>query len=213
MAIVALFAKSLETFQAIYILVRNCFYPDTKNLLRILFETMVTIYYCAKGEDEFKRYLAKDAHSTIDLYNCAIQDKDNLSTIPQELLEKKKKSAEDQLANIGNPSIISLEGMARSVGQIKNYHIIYRNVSTSVHSHPRSLEDFIEYESNNEISGFVLIPKIESIVNSIFISIDFMITIFKVIEANFSLPQEMDIPDFDNRASSLIKRFWVGNKI
>ena len=65
-AIVALFVKSLSTFQAILNLFGNYYCNDAKNLTRVLFEEMVNIGYCSKGEDEFKRFGSLEIINQID---------------------------------------------------------------------------------------------------------------------------------------------------
>ncbi len=54
--IVALFVKSLSTFQSIFNLFKNYYLNDARNLTRVLFEEMVNIGYCSKGEGEIKRF-------------------------------------------------------------------------------------------------------------------------------------------------------------
>lgn len=54
--IVALFIKSLSTFQAIFNLFKNYYLNDARNLTRVLFEEIVNIGYCSKGEDEIKKF-------------------------------------------------------------------------------------------------------------------------------------------------------------
>ncbi|MBA7589033.1 hypothetical protein ES708_31106 [subsurface metagenome] len=83
--IVPLLIKSLETFQAIYVLLKNCIFNDAESLTRILFEGMINLGYCAKGENECKQYNAKDIKNKIKIINAA---KDHPEESPEELFRR-----------------------------------------------------------------------------------------------------------------------------
>jgi hypothetical protein len=86
-AIAVLFTKGLETFQAVYILCSNGLTIDAQTLNRSLFEIMIITLYCAKGENEYKKYLAKDTLNRIKWINSALK---HPGEFPEELFKKDK---------------------------------------------------------------------------------------------------------------------------
>lgn len=210
--IVALFIKSLETFQSIYILVRNCLSIDAENLTRVLFEEMVKIGYCCKGEDEFKRYMSMHLHNIIKTINAA---KNNPDEFPEELFQRKplderKKEIQDLLNAEGNPKEINIENMAREIGVIKIYSSYYRSVSDSVHSNPKALEEYIILGTDGEIEKFSWGPRMEGIIIYVFTAIEFMLLICKFLSGLFGIPTERDISNFNVRKDKLVKKYPIG---
>ena len=197
--IVPLFIKSLETFQAIYVLLRNCIFNDTVNLTRILFEGMINLGYCAKGENECKQYIAKEIKNKIRMINAA---KDHPEEFPEELFQRqplgdRKKELEENLIEIGEPKNVSTEHMARELNLGKLYQVYYRTVSNEVHSNPGSLNKYCKV-GNGYIKEFKFGPKIEeNKVSAIFASIETMLTICKFLSDYFGVPKEEDYLKFN----------------
>ena len=209
--IVALFIKSLETFQSIYVLVTHCLSIDAENLTRVLFEAMVKIGYCSKGKSEFKRYTATHLHNIKKIINAA---ENNQSEFPKELFERKplnliKKEIDDMLDTEGNPKEITIESMAREIEIIKLYNSYYRSVCTSVHSAPKSLEKYVITGKNGEIEKFTWGPRMEGIIMHLFTAIEFMLLICKFLSGLFGVPMERDISDFNMRKDKLVKKYPV----
>jgi len=209
--IVALFIKSLETFQSIYILVKHCLSIDAENLTRVLFEEMVKIGYCSKGKDEFKRYISTHLHDIIKIINAA---QNNPDEFPEELFKEKplnerKEEIETMLTAEGNPKEISIASMAREIGIIKLYNSYYRSVCGPVHSAPKSLEKYVITGKNGEIEKFTWGPRTEGIIMHLFTAIEFMLLICKFLSGLFGVPVERDISDFNVRKDKLVKKYPI----
>lgn len=210
--IVPLLIKSLETFQAIYILLRNYIFNDTLNLTRILFEEMINLGYCAKGENECKQYIAKEIKNKIKMINAA---KDYPEEFPEELFQRqplgnRKKELEENLIEIGEPKNVSTEHMARELNLGKLYQVYYRTVSNEVHSNPGSLYKYCKIGKDGYIKEFYFGPKIEvNKVSVIFTSIEIMLIICEFLSDYFSIPEKEDFHKFNERKKELAEKYKI----
>ncbi len=202
----ALFIKSLETFQSIYILVRNCLSVDAENQTRVLFEEMVQIGYCCIGEEEFKRYMGIHLHDVLKMINAA---RNNPSEFPRELFqiksyEERKKEINTLFARQGNPRKISIEGMARKLSIIQFYNSYYRTVSIEVHTRPKSLEKYLIANRDGKVEGFYWGPRPD--IMPLFTTIDLMFRICKFLSGPFGVPAQKDILSFEKKVDELFGR-------
>lgn len=208
--IIPLFIKSLETFQAIYILLRSYIFNDAVNLTRILFEAMINLGYCAKGENECKQYIAKEIKNKIKIINAA---KDHPEEFPEELFQRqplgdRKKELEKMLKEIGRPKNVSTEQMARELNLGRLYQVYYRTVSNEVHSNPESLNKYCKVGEDGYIKEFKFGPKIEeNKVSVIFTSIEFMLIICKFLSDYFGIPKEEDYRKFNERKKEIDEKY------
>lgn len=209
--IVALFIKSLETLQSIYILVKNCLSIDAESLTRNLFEEMVRIGYCCQGEDKWKRYMSLHLHNIIKIIDNAEKSQ---SEFPEELfkrkpLDKRRKEVETMLKAEGNPKYISIKEMAREIGLIEIYHSYYRVVCDSVHSNPKALEKYIIVGKNGKIERFFWGPQIEGIIQNVFTAVEFMLEIYNFLSGFFAVFKQEDIADFISKKDKLAKKYLL----
>ena len=208
--LVLLFIKSLETFQAIYVLLRNCIFNDIESLTRILFEGMINLGYCAKGENECKQYMAKEIKNKIKMINAAEQHPEEF---PEELFQRqplgdRKKELEKILKEIGSPKNITTEQMARELNLGRLYQVYYRMVSNEVHSDPRSLNKYCKVDEDGYIKEFNFGPKIEkNKVSVFFASIETMLTICKFLSDYFGVPKEEDYLKFNEIKKEIDEKY------
>jgi len=208
--LVLLFIKSLETFQVIYILLRNYIFNDAESLTRILFEEMINLGYCAKGENECKQYIAKEIKNKIRMINAA---KNHPEEFPEELFQRqplgdRKKELEKMLKEIGRPKNVSIEHMARELNLGKLYQVYYRTVSNEVHSNPGSLNKYCKVGEDSYIKEFKFGPKIEeNKVSAIFASIETMLTICKFLSDYFGVPKEEDYLKFNEIKKEIDEKY------
>lgn len=204
-ALAALFIKALETFQSVYILDSYGLTVDAGNLNRVLFETMVKILYCGKGEPHLKRYLAMHLHKIISLINSA---KKNPTEFPEDLFKKgsldaRKSEIQTMLGEEGDPRPISIEAMAREVGLINLYHSYYRDVSDYVHANPKSIEGYVILDEAGEIKAFKWGPRIEDVVIHLLVGIEFMLMICLCLSKIIGEPKEEEIGTLNKKKESL----------
>ncbi|MBU4450291.1 MAG: hypothetical protein KKE35_03240 [Actinobacteria bacterium] len=208
--IVPLFIKSLETFQAIYVLLRNCIFNDALNLTRILFEEMINLGYCAKGENKCKQYIAKEIKNKIKMINAAEQHPEEF---PEELFQRqplsdRKKELEKMLKEIGRPKNVSTEQMARELNLGRLYQVYYRMVSNEVHSNPESLNKYCKVGESGYIREFKFGPEIEeNKVSVIFTGIEIMLIICKFLSDYFSIPKEEDYLKFNEIKKEIDEKY------
>lgn len=208
--LVLLFIKSLETFQVIYILLRNYIFNDAESLTRILFEGVINLGYCAKGENECKQYIAKEIKNKIKMINAA---KDHPEEFPEELFQRqplgdRKKELEENLIEIGEPKNVSIEYMARELDLGKLYQVYYRLASNEVHSNPESLNKYCKVDEGGYIKELNFGPKIEkNKVSVIFASIETMITICKFLSDYFGVPKEEDYLKFNEIKKEIDEKY------
>jgi len=208
--IVLLFIKSLETFQAIYVLLRNCIFNDAESLTRILFEGMINLGYCAKGENECKQYIAKEIKNKIKMINAAEQ---HTEEFPEELFQRqplgdRKKELEKMLKEIESPKNVSTEQMARELNLGRLYQVYYRMVSNEVHSNPESLNKYCKVGESGYIREFKFGPEIEeNKVSVIFTSIEIMLIICKFLSDYFSIPKEEDYLKFNEIKKEIDEKY------
>jgi len=208
--LVLLFIKSLETFQAIYTLLRNYILNDAESLTRILFEGMINLGYCAKGENECEQYIAKEIKNKIKMINAAEQHPEEF---PEELFQRqplgdRKKELEENLIGIGEPKNVSIEYMARELDLGKLYQVLYRLVSNEVHSNPESLNKYCRVGEDGYIKEFNFGPKIEkNKVSVIFASIETMLTICKFLSDYFGVPKEEDYLKFNEIKKEIDEKY------
>jgi hypothetical protein len=130
--IITIFSKLLETFQSMFILFTNCLLSPATCLSRVLFEEIVTILYCSKGEREFYRFIAKELYKKKKLTNVIIEHPE---IFPKELTDKEriKKNSEfidKKLKEYGNPKEIkSIYEIVEEVDLKFYYETFYRFTS------------------------------------------------------------------------------------
>ena len=212
MTIVPLFIKSLETFQAIYILLRNYIFNDALNLTRILFEGMVNLGYCVKGKNECKQYVVKEIKNKIKIINAA---KQHPTEFPKELFQGKplgdrKKELEEELIEMGKPKNISIEHMARELNLGNLYQVFYRIVSNEAHSNPESLYKYCKIGEDGYIKEFYFGPKIEeNKISVIFTSIEIMLTICEFLSDYFNIPKKEDYLKLSKKEKRIGEKYKV----
>ena len=208
--LVLLFIKSLETFQAIYTLLRNYILNDAESLTRILFEGMINLGYCAKGENECKQYIAKEIKNKIKMINAAEQHPEEF---PKELFQRqplgdRKKELEKMLKEIESPKNVLTEQMARELNLGRLYQVYYRMVSSEVHSNPESLNKYCKVGESGYIREFKFGPEIEENKASvIFTSIEIMLIICKFLSDYFSIPKEEDYLKFNEIKKEIDEKY------
>lgn len=219
-AVVTLFIKAVETYQAIYVLLVRGITNDAETLCRVLYETMVKIAYCCKNNDCFRRYLCGHYHQTLKLINSAIDHPDEFGKEmgDENRLSTRKGELCDELKEMGGYPPVSTEEMARQLSNRENtfyyirlYQGFFRLTSDEVHSAPKSLEKYIGKDKNQEIRTFLWGPR-ENI-SLIFTSVEFMLSIIKILAQFFDIDIAKDWNSFNSRYSELFKKYFPKLKL
>lgn len=212
LAIFAFFLKSLETFQAIYFLCKNCFFRDAFNLTRVLFEIMVKISYCCKGEQQCKSYLLEHYGEKLKDINRIINQPNNirkefLKKVPLAEFDRIKKETEKQIQDFEKQGIkaASLIEMAGKTGNIDLYLSYYSEGCTESHSRPRSLEKYLYKNNVGDVSSISEYPDCKYAELCLITAIEFMLKVLYALSDNFNIPIKKEIEFYNNQKNELGK--------
>lgn len=222
--IVALFVKSLSTFQAIFNLFGNYYCNDAKNLTRVLFEEMVNIGYCSKGEDEFKIFGSLEIINLIEKIesvNKHYEKKIREIFFKEKSYEKHKKELYDELHNLKIEGLFTKKNkpipitIRKRVERLKSseimdyYKTYYKLISTEIHSSPGSLGKFFNFDNKGNLIEIYWGPKSEecNIAEIFFTSIEFMRIICDYIYDYFKVPKKEEINNFIKKSNILSNKY------
>jgi len=221
--LVALFVKSLSTFQAIFNLFRNHYCNDAKNLTRVLFEEMVNIGYCSKGEDEFKRFGSLEIINRIKTINTIhnyFKKEMREDFFKEKSYEEQIKEHYDKLHDLkikglfknGKPipiKIIKRVERLKSSEIMHYYRVYYRLVSRESHSSPGSLGKFFNFDSKGNLIEIYWGPKAEecNIAEIFFTSIIFMHIICDYLFDYFGVPKKEEVDNFIKKSDILSNKY------
>ena len=160
---VAIFSKSLETYQSIYFLFRNCLLSPGASLSRVLFEELVSIGYCNEGKEEFYIYLARELYKKIKLMNVI---ENNPSLFPKEAydperIKKNREWIDNKVAEYGRPKEIGIQQMAQKIGLSSYYETYYRIACNEVHTEPYILDRYLNFSDEGFLESFSSRPETE----------------------------------------------------
>ena len=203
-AIVTLFNKALETFQSIYILCSYGLINDAESLNRVLFETVVKILYCSKGEDSYKNYIATDLHNRIKSITIMKNNPKAYSKeiFKENILNSKKSELETMLKELGEPPPITINVMARKTGMGDIYDSFYHVASETVHTSLRVLEDYIAIGEKENIK-VMWGPRIEGVDIQLFAGIEFMLFSCQGLSEIFGKPQGGEINSLNEKKEGI----------
>ena len=222
----ALFVKSLSTFQAIFNLFRNYYCNDAIILTRVLFEEMVNIGYCSKGEDELKRFGTLEIINRIKMietvhkhYEKKIREK----CFKEKSYEKQKKELYDKLHNLKIKGLFSKKkneprppiSVIKRIERLKSskimhyYRTYYRLISIETHSTPGSLGKYFNFDSKGNLVEMYCGLKAEecSIAEIFFTSIEFMRIICDYIYDYFEVPKKEEINNFIKKFDAIFNKY------
>jgi hypothetical protein len=224
--IVALFIKSLSTFQAIYNLFRNYYCNDAKSLTRVLFEEMVNIGYCSKGEDELKRFSSLEIINRIEMiktiHNYFKKEmKENF--FKEKSYEEQIKEQYDKLYNLNIKGLFNEKtnklkppiSIRKRIKRLKSSNIMnyykkyYRLASIEAHSTPGSLGKYFNFDGKGNLIEINCGPKTEecSIGQIFFTSIIFMHIICDYLFDYFGVPKKEEVNNFIKKFDTIFNKY------
>lgn len=223
--LVALFTKSLSTFQSIFNLFRNYYCNDAANLTRALFEEMVNIGYCSKGEDELKRFGSLEIINKIKLIEIIHKDfekKNRNNFFKEKSYEKHKKELYDELHKLNIEGLFSRKTnkpipvtIRQRVERLKSSEILnyyktyYKLVSGEIHSSPESLDKYLNFDNKGNLIEINCGPKAEecNISKILFTSIRFMRIICNYLYDYFRVPKKEEINNFIKKFDAIVNKY------
>ena len=222
--LVALFIKSLSTFQSIFNLFRNYYCNDAANLTRVLFEEMVNIGYCSKGEDELKRFGSLEIMNKIEMIEIIHRDfekKNRNNFFKEKSYEKQKKELYDELHNLNIEGLFSNKNKPIPItirkrverlesSEIMNYYkTYYKLASIEIHSSPGSLGKFFNFDTKGNLIEINCGPKTEEcdIAKIFFTSKEFMRIICDYIYDYFKVQKKYEINNFIKKFDVILNKY------
>ncbi|NQV13029.1 MAG: hypothetical protein HQ530_01865 [Parcubacteria group bacterium] len=206
LAVFTLYLKSLATFQAIYCLCKNYFLYDAHTLLRGLYEAATRMRYCSIKDEYAKYFIANYLHGKTKVLNRVI-NQPKKRTFPAEINIKEAKKLKDKneknLNKMESERIISLEEMAREIGDIKTYNIYYDHASGYAHSDIRVLEKYLQKNKKGDVIGFNEIPDPKETKRILISSIEFILCTLFTLSDSFGVPEKKEIELYNNRKLKL----------
>ncbi len=206
---ISIYSKSLETFQSIYFLFINCLLSPGVSLTRVLFEEVVSIGYCNKGEKELNRFLAKELYKKEKLMNV-IENNPSLfpkETIEKERIRKNREWVKKKLAEYGNPEKINIQQMAQSIGLALYYETYYRIACNEVHTEPYILERYLIFSDEGFLESFSSEPETEGYARYLITSFTFMMLIISTSSKRFNIPMDEDFKKYNNNIEEFSKKY------
>ncbi len=207
--ILTVFSKAIKTFQSIYILFRNCLASDGACLTRVLFEEMLIIGYCCKGEKEFKEYIALEIYKKIKLHNIIDTYPDVFETLSSEKgeLKRVRKLLEEKRKELGSKTEIKKLSMAREIGIPIIYETFYRKASDEVHTNPIILDEYCNFEKDGALESLSFLPRIKIIPKYFLSAMEFMVFICKFLSGYFGIPDVNSIEKYSDKLRKLDKHY------
>jgi len=224
--IVALFVKSLSTFQAIFNLFKNYYSNDARNLTRVLFEEMVNIGYCSKGEDELKRFGSLEIINQIERIKTVYKHFEKQTRniyFKEKSYENQKKELYDKLHNLNIKGLFDKKNkpipitIRKRVERLKSneimdyYRIYYKLISIEIHSSPESLGKYFNFDNEGNLTEIYWGPKSEecNIAEIFFTSIIFMRIICDYLFDYFGVPKKEEIDNFNKKSDVLYNKYQI----
>lgn len=219
MTIVALLLKSIRTFESIYLLFRNCFYNDAFILLRVLFEEMIRIQYCCKGEKECDKYRLRELNDEIKKIKKALKIPESplllnilnvksLDKIKEKLTERREEY-KDILKKSYDKEELNVIKIAEETDNLELYSFFYSLASDELHSVPHSLGKYYSHGDNGKINGFLPRIKIEKCdITIILAAISFILSSWKSISKLFNISEDEKISKLTKKINKIGEKYY-----
>ena len=221
--IVALFVKSLSTFQAIFNLFKNYYCNDAKSLTRVLFEEMVNIGYCSKGEDELNKFRAMEIINHIEMIKTIhkhFKKEMKEDFFKEKSFEKQIKELYDKLYDLKIKWLPSEKrnkpiSLYKRIRRLKSSYIVpfygnyYRLASIEAHSTLGSLGKYFKFDNKGNLIEINCGPKTEecSIGQIFFTSIIFMHIICDYLFDYFGVPKKKEVDNFIKKFDAIFNKY------
>lgn len=225
--IVALFVKSLSTFQAIFNLFENYYCNDAKILTRVLFEEMVNIGYCSKGGDELKIFASLEIINRIKQIKTVHNNYLDNKEMKEEYFKKKSyeeriKEQYDKLRDLKIEGLFNEKNKPKKPITIKErvdrlkskeimhyYKIYYNLISNETHSSPESLGKFFHFDNKGNLVKIYWGPEAEecNIFEIFFTSTIFMQIICNYLFDYFKIPKKKEVDNIIKKSDVLYNKY------
>ena len=183
----SLFAKMVQSFQALVILAQYGLESDSNIILRALFDDIFLFGSIIEDKEFAERYIEHERVLQLKLTNAAINNAKDLRfgkkmmrrlTDRKAELEKEIKAAKDDKKGKrppGDDKMFSSERLAKKAGLNAMYQSGYRILSNDVHTSPVSVEAFLNIENGQRIKSIRLGPRVDSITKNLCVGMSILL--------------------------------------
>lgn len=168
-----LFIRILNGFQAVVILAKYGLSIESNMILRNLFQTLCILKRVVENEEFHRKYVLADLVQRRRLFNVARED-------PDPVFDELRNDAHEYIKKLSNEiqelevEEYSVEKLAELANWKSFYNTFYRLKSADTHTSPRSLEEYLAADGENNIRSIKWGPSDEGINQTLFTSIDFL---------------------------------------
>ena len=196
---VALFIKALNGFQAVVILTKLGLVIEAKILLRSLIEALFLLKIVCEDKDFVPEYIRTDEINRLKLMRIAWDSSHPVfKPLKENVTGEMIKSLESKIKK-DCISSLRIEQLAIKAKMKDWYDSVYRLLSSSVHTNPRELDNYVTVDENGDIKSFVWGPRETDVGLILYTSAEILITTLTLMSKLSSLDKEKTLDNFKTR--------------
>ena len=156
--IACLFARCMELFQAVYILVSRGMSPSYNIILRSLIEAVFVLCASVKSDEAIEAYVLDGENERLRIARKLLADKD--SPLSDEELETLKKVRDELAQKMKQQPVkkFSTEEFAKKAGLHSWYLTAYAKTSWAVHTTIRDMDQYLVFDKKENLKSIRFIP-------------------------------------------------------
>ena len=177
--VACLFARCMELFQSVYILVSRGMSPSSNVTLRALIEAVFVLCAVIKNDEALEAYVLAGEHERLKIARKLLDDK-NSPLSPKELVTLKRVESELAL-QIKQLAIkrLSTEELAKRADLHGWYLTAYAKTSWAVHTTIRDMDQYLAFDKNEKLESIKFTPTDEQSETVLATSCDILLISFK----------------------------------
>jgi hypothetical protein len=177
--VACLFARCMELFQGVYILVLHGMFPSSNILLRALMEAVFVLCAVIKSDEALEAYVLAGEHERLKITRKLLADKN--SPLSAEELDTLKKVECD--LTLQNKQLAakrhSTEEYAKKADLHSWYLTAYAKTSWAVHTTIRDMDQYLVFDEKEKLKSIKFIPTDEQSETVLATSCDILLISFK----------------------------------
>lgn len=197
-----LVARISEISEAALLIMKHGMVNESHSLLRIFLDAYFVFGAICSDKNTVQEYFSTDEAARLKLFNVA---KENNSELFDEIKERITPSTHNELKErVGKEKIQEFKSFnfANKIGCDHIFNSLYRTVSASVHSTPRSLLEYVETDENGYVETIICHPDPKEIPD---VAYNFAYFLIKVLSGLTEVFSELNPDDISKRRDELEK--------
>ncbi|KXW57130.1 hypothetical protein FEMY_23510 [Ferrovum myxofaciens] len=166
MHVVALYLRTLTSFQAVCVLTERGMLADARVVVRAAIETAIVLFALVKDASVCDQLLEKDYWQRLKLGSVALNDPEYLAQTPSkeiEIIEAAIQEIKNKRPNLksSDPDPVNVADLAKKAGVTSYYNVIFRWTSgDATHTSLAAIKRHCIVDSNNEVTGLKYEPDV-----------------------------------------------------